>query len=67
MEEKAAAGIQNLRSWFAKVKSPISLTALHVSEADIPMIAENAVALAKVWNMKEYTAEKIAEVLNLCI
>ena len=66
-EEKAAAGIQALRSWFEKVKSPTSLTGLHISEEDIPMIAENAVALAKVWGMKEYTSEKIEEVLKLCV
>ncbi len=67
MEKKAAGGIQALRSWFTKVKTPTSLTALHISAEDIPMIAENAVSLAKVWGMKDYTKEKIEEILKLCI
>ena len=67
MEKKAAEGIQALLSWFVKVKSPTSLTALHIKVQDIPMIAENAVALAKVWGMKDYTEEKIEEVLKLCV
>ncbi len=67
MEKKAAEGIQALLSWFVKVKTPTSLTALHISVQDIPIIAENAVALAKIWGMKEYTEEKIEEILKLCV
>jgi len=67
MGKKAGGGIQALRSWFTKVKTPTSLTALHISAEDIPMIAENAVSLAKVWGMKDYTEEKIEEILKLCI
>jgi len=65
-ELKAAAGIQALISWFKKVKSPTTLTDLHIAEEDIPMIAENAVALAKLWGMSDYKAEKIEEILKLC-
>jgi alcohol dehydrogenase YqhD (iron-dependent ADH family) len=65
-EKKAAAGIQALISWFTKVKSPTTLTDLHIAEEDIPMIAENAVALAKLWGMSDYKAEKIEEILKLC-
>ena len=67
MEKKAAAGIQALLSWFVNVKSPTSLTALHISGQDIPLIAENAVALAKIWGMTDYTEEKIEEILKLCV
>ena len=66
-EEKSTAGIQALRSWFEKAKSPTSLTSLRISKRDIPVIAENAVALAKVWGMREYTAKKIEEILTLCV
>ncbi len=66
-EKKAAQGIQALLSWFVKVKAPTSLTALHISVQDIPLIAENALALAKIWNMKDYTEEKIGEILKLCV
>ena len=67
MEKNAAEGIQALLSWFVKVKTPTSLTALHISIQDIPKIAENAVGLAKVWRMPEYTEEKIEEILKLCV
>ncbi|MBW2467243.1 MAG: iron-containing alcohol dehydrogenase [Deltaproteobacteria bacterium] len=67
IEEKAAEGIQALLSWFVKIKTPTNLTALHIPIQDIPKIAENAVALAKIWNMKDYTAEKIEEILKLCV
>jgi alcohol dehydrogenase YqhD (iron-dependent ADH family) len=65
-EKKADKGIQALLSWFVKVKSPTSLTALHIPVQDIPMIAENAVALAQVWGMRDYTQEKIEDILKLC-
>jgi hypothetical protein len=67
MEKKAAEGIQTLVSWFVKIKSPANLNAIHVSEQDIPVIAENALGLAKIWGMTDYTAGKITEVLRLCI
>jgi alcohol dehydrogenase YqhD (iron-dependent ADH family) len=67
MEKNAAEGIQALFSWFVKVKTPTSLTALHISVNDIPQIAENAVGLAKIWNMKDYNEKKIEEILKLCV
>jgi alcohol dehydrogenase YqhD (iron-dependent ADH family) len=67
MEKRVAEGIQALLSWFIKVKSPTNLTALNISVQDIPKIAENAVGLAKVWQMKDYTQEKIEEILRLCV
>ena len=67
MEKRVAEGIQALLSWFIKVKAPTSLPALHIPLKDIPEIAENAVGLAKIWGMKDYTAEKIEEVLKLCV
>ena len=66
-EKKAADGIQALLSWFVRIKTPTSLTALHIEEKDIPMIADNAMALAKIWGMKEFTQEKIEEILKLCV
>jgi alcohol dehydrogenase YqhD (iron-dependent ADH family) len=67
IEERAAEGIQALLSWFAKVKTPTSLSGLQISVNDIPVIADNAVALAKIWGMKDYTEEKIEEILKLCV
>ena len=66
-EKKAAAGIQALLSWFISIKTPTSLKDLRISEQDIPMIADNAQALAKIWGMKDYDKEKIGDVLKLCM
>jgi alcohol dehydrogenase YqhD (iron-dependent ADH family) len=65
--QKANDGILCLQGWFDKVKSPTSLSAINVPEADIPKIAENAVGLAKIWRMQDYTVEKIEEILKLCV
>ena len=65
--QKANDGILCLKAWFDKVKSPTSLAAINVPESDIPKIAENAIGLAKVWRMQEYTAEKIEDILKLCV
>jgi alcohol dehydrogenase YqhD (iron-dependent ADH family) len=66
-EKKAAEGIEALHTWFKKVNTPTNLTALNISAQEIPQIAKNAVALAKIWSMKDYTEDKIAEILKLCI
>jgi len=66
-EKKAAEGIQALLAWFVRIKTPTSLTALNIPLQDIPQIARNAVALAKVWNMPDYNEEKIEEILKLCV
>ena len=65
--QKADDGILCLKSWFEKVKSPTSLSSINVPESDIPKIAENAIGLAKIWRMQEYTAEKIEDILRLCV
>jgi len=67
MERKGTGGIQALLSWSKKIKTPTSLDELNIPSKDIPKIAENAVGLAKIWGMPDYTAEKIEEVLKLCI
>jgi alcohol dehydrogenase YqhD (iron-dependent ADH family) len=66
-DKKAASGIQALLSWFARIKTPTILTELQIAEKDIPMIADNALPLAKIWGMKKYTQEKIEEILKLCV
>jgi len=66
-EKKAAEGIQALLTWFKKVNTPTNLTTLNISAQEIPQIAKNAVDLAKIWSMKDYTEDKIADILKLCI
>ncbi len=66
-EEMAQRAITILQNWFGRVDSPTSLQEVDIPVADIPKIAQNAVALAKVWRLKDYTEEKIEEILHLCV
>ena len=66
-DKKAALeGIRMLKEWFADTGCPVSLADAGIFAADIGNIAEHASALAKLWRLKDYTEEVIAEVLNLC-
>ena len=67
LEEKAAHGIEALIAWFNAVKAPTSITVLNIPSSDIPRIAENAMTLAKVWRMRDYSEEKIKEILLECL
>jgi len=62
----AVEGIHRLKRWFSSIGSPVSLKEAGISEDDIGKIAENAAVLARLWGMKGYTREVIAEVLTLC-
>ena len=54
------------RNWFGKVDSPVSLEELGIPATDIPKIAENALALARLWRLNEYSQQTIEEILYLC-
>jgi hypothetical protein len=62
----AIAGIERLKAWFAAIGSPTSLKDAGIPEEDIDKIAENAAALAQVWQLKAYNSEIIAEILRQC-
>lgn len=66
LEERGERGIAALKRWFEKVKSPTSLADLKIAGEDIPQIAENAVALAKVWRMPDYDQNRIETILAGC-
>jgi len=65
-EERARRGINALEEWFQKINSPTSLAALNIPGQDIPKIAENAVAQARVWRMPDYDQERIQSILAAC-
>ncbi|MBI5559558.1 MAG: iron-containing alcohol dehydrogenase [Deltaproteobacteria bacterium] len=65
-ENCAMEGIAYLQRWFTSVKSPVSLAAAGIQAEDIPLIAENALPLAKLWRLKDYTKEIIMEILSGC-
>ncbi len=54
------------KNWFSRIDSPVSLEELGIPAADIPMIAENSLALARVWRLTDYSQETIEEILHLC-
>lgn len=54
------------KNWFGKVDSPVSLEELDIPATDIPKIAENALAQARVWRLSEYSQQTIEEILHLC-
>jgi alcohol dehydrogenase YqhD (iron-dependent ADH family) len=62
----AIAGIGRLKAWFAVIGSPTSLKGAGILDEDIDKIAENAAVLAGVWQLKDYTREVIAEILQQC-
>ncbi len=66
-QEKADRGISKLTAWFTSIHAPVTLSELEIPEKDIVRIAENAVALAKVWRLKDYDTKKIEDILRVCL
>jgi hypothetical protein len=66
-EKQAKQTIESLTSWFQTINSPTSLRSLKIPPADIQIIADNALALAKIWRLQEYSQETIEEILQLCL
>jgi alcohol dehydrogenase YqhD (iron-dependent ADH family) len=65
-EQAAEKGIDALKAWFEKIGGPTSLSTGNIPAKDVEMIAENAVMLAKKWNLTDYTRDVIADVLRFC-
>jgi len=65
-EACAMEGIKRLEDWFISVKSPTTLSQAGIAAEDIPVIAENALALAKIWRLNEYNKDIIMEILAAC-
>ncbi len=58
--------VRIFKNWFGRINCPTSLEELEIPERDIPKIAENALALAKVWRLNDYSRQSIEEILHLC-
>lgn len=63
---RAQAGILALKGWFAKINSPVTLSAGGIPDGDIPAIADNATMLAQKWGLSEYSSDVIASILKRC-
>ncbi len=61
-------GILALEEWLQKVNCPIRLSQAGISQDQIPLLAQNAYALAQVWGLSDfYTPSVIEEILRLCL
>ena len=65
-EHMANRAITMLHNWFGRINSPTSLEEAEIPRQDIPAIAANALKLARVWQLREYSQETIEEILELC-
>lgn len=65
-KQLALRTIVNFRNWFNQVGSPTSLEQAGIPKIDIQKIADNALSLAKVWRLQEYTRKRIEEILHIC-
>ena len=59
----AKKGMSCLKSWFEAIGTPVTLAAAKIPESDIDKIAENAITLATLWGMKNYTKDVIVKIL----
>ncbi len=64
--ETALKTITFLKNWFIKINGPITLKEVGIPQQDITSIANNALALAKVWRLKQYSQQRIEQILHLC-
>ena len=63
--ETALRTISGFKEWFEKVESPVTLGQVGIPAEDIPLIASNALKLAKIWRLNQYSQEIIEEILSL--
>ncbi len=66
-DDRARAGIDRLREWFRQLRLPATLEELRIGESAIPELAAKARAQARIWRMHDYSQERIAEILGLCL
>jgi alcohol dehydrogenase YqhD (iron-dependent ADH family) len=61
----ALDGIDRLKEFFVSIGSPVSLKDANIPSTDIEKIADNAAGTARLWGMRSYTQEVIADILTL--
>jgi alcohol dehydrogenase YqhD (iron-dependent ADH family) len=63
--EGVDAGIEALKSWYSKIGAPVTLKEGNIPEADIPMLVDKLLVVAKYWGAEAlYTKEMITTVLE---
>ncbi len=64
--ETALKTITFLKNWFIRINGPVTLEEVGIPQQDIASIADNALALAKIWRLKQYSHQRIEQILDLC-
>lgn len=59
----AGQGIGRLRDWFKKINCPTRLSELGLNADHIPALVDNTLPLARLWRLRDYTAERIRAIL----
>ena len=63
----AREGIGLFRQWLQTIAAPTSLADLGLSHKDIPALAENTRAQARLWRLSEYPPEIVEAILQECL
>lgn len=63
----AQEGIRLFREWLKKIAAPTSLGDLGLSQKNIPALAANTKAQARLWRLNEYPPEIIEAILRECL
>jgi NADP-dependent alcohol dehydrogenase len=66
-EATAIKGIEQLKSWFKKIGSPVSFKDAKLPEGELEKLATEIIDLSIIWGIKGYTKQVILDVLNLCL
>lgn len=59
--------ITNLQKWYVSIGAPAYLEDVGIDAKEIPGIAKNSQALAKVWRMREYDEPLVEKILLQCL
>jgi len=63
----AQKGILLFTEWLRKIAAPTSLADLNLSKKDIPALASNTRAQARLWRLSEYPPEIVEAILWECL
>ena len=66
-EAAAIKGIEQLKSWFKKIGSPVSFKDAKLPEDELEKLAGEIIDLSKIWGISGYTKQVIIDILNLCL
>ncbi|MFZ5830097.1 MAG: iron-containing alcohol dehydrogenase [Planctomycetota bacterium] len=65
-EEEAELAVAGLKTWFQKIGTPTSLSAVRIPAEDIERIARDALTLGALWGITEYSKESLIEIYRMC-